>query len=124
MDLKAFGQRIKSIREEVSLSQDGLARDSGVSRNTINDLEQGRGNPTLKTFQDLADTLDVPFGAWLGQRPKGGPLSFGAAIDFLARFEGLSAVRKAAVLSVIFDDEHFLEEFPQLARFLGSLPKK
>lgn len=51
---------IRRIREELKLSQDELARKSGVSRATISNLEN---NPdavtTTATLQKIAAALDV-----------------------------------------------------------------
>lgn len=60
MDLQAIGGRIKALREGCGFSQDALALSSGVARNSINDLEQGRGNPTLATLTALARAMGEP----------------------------------------------------------------
>ncbi|MCI7254324.1 MAG: helix-turn-helix transcriptional regulator, partial [Bacteroidales bacterium] len=44
----AQNERMKRARKELGLSQEELARKIGVSRQTINMIERGDYNPTLK----------------------------------------------------------------------------
>jgi putative transcriptional regulator len=46
--------RIRELRMESGLSQQGLAEQVGVSRQTINSLEKGRYDPSLKLAVHLA----------------------------------------------------------------------
>ncbi|WP_029088003.1 helix-turn-helix transcriptional regulator [Brevibacterium album] len=46
--------RIRELRTEMGLSQQGLAESVGVSRQTINSLEKGRYDPSLKLAVHLA----------------------------------------------------------------------
>ena len=50
--------KIKSLREEMGLTQDQLAELVGVRRETIGRLEQGKYNPSLKLAMDLAGVLN------------------------------------------------------------------
>lgn len=56
----SLGQRIESLREAKKWSQEILSAKSGVAKNTINAIEQGKGNPTLKTLEILEKTLGDP----------------------------------------------------------------
>jgi putative transcriptional regulator len=49
--------RIKEYRSRVSMTQDELAKNVGVRRETIVFLEKGRYNPSLKLAHDIARTL-------------------------------------------------------------------
>jgi putative transcriptional regulator len=49
--------RIKEFRARLSLTQDDLAKQVGVRRETIVFLEQGKYNPSLKLAHDVATTL-------------------------------------------------------------------
>ena len=51
--------RLKEIRIERGLSQNKLALLSGLSRQAIAFIEQGKKSPTLGTLQKLADALNV-----------------------------------------------------------------
>lgn len=49
--------RIKEYRSRLSMTQEDLARVSGVRRETIVFLEQGKYNPSLKLAHDVARAL-------------------------------------------------------------------
>jgi putative transcriptional regulator len=49
--------RIKEYRSRLSITQDDLARNVGVRRETIVFLEQGKYNPSLRLAHDVARAL-------------------------------------------------------------------
>lgn len=51
--------RVKEFRKELSMSQLELAKDIGVSRQTINMIENDNYNPTLELCLNLARTLQT-----------------------------------------------------------------
>ena len=57
--------RLKAARAAMDLSQEALAQQVGVSRQTINAIEKGDYNPTIKLclaiFRVLNKTLDELF---------------------------------------------------------------
>ena len=50
---------IKQRREDLLVNQDNLAKLSGVGLRTLKQFESGKGNPTLKTLQKIADVLGM-----------------------------------------------------------------
>lgn len=50
---------IKDRREMLRVTQESLAKLSGVGLRTIKQFESGKGNPTLHTLQKLADVLGM-----------------------------------------------------------------
>ena len=50
---------IKERRENLQVNQENLARLSGVGLRTLKQFESGKGNPTLKTVQKIADVLGL-----------------------------------------------------------------
>jgi transcriptional regulator with XRE-family HTH domain len=60
--LAAVGANLRRLRAARGISTVALARDSGVARGTLAQLEAGRGNPTLETLYALANTLGVGLG--------------------------------------------------------------
>lgn len=54
-----FAQRLKGLRAKAGLSQSGLANGSGLSISIINDYEQGKREPTLRSAVQFADALGV-----------------------------------------------------------------
>jgi len=54
---------LATLRKKKGLTQEALARKSGVNRVLIARFERGRSNPTLDTLQKIALALDVPIDA-------------------------------------------------------------
>ncbi|MDA9271950.1 helix-turn-helix transcriptional regulator [bacterium] len=52
-----FETRIKEYRAKYNLTQEALAQKVGVSRETINYLEKGKYNPSLKLAFSVAKAL-------------------------------------------------------------------
>ncbi|MBN2683111.1 MAG: helix-turn-helix transcriptional regulator [Bacteroidales bacterium] len=50
---------IKERREMLNVTQESLAELSGVGLRTLKLFESGKGNPTLKTLQQIADVLGM-----------------------------------------------------------------
>lgn len=61
--LSPLSTNLKLLRTRRGFSVSGLARDSGVSKSTVSELERGQGNPSLDTIWALAKTLNVSLGA-------------------------------------------------------------
>jgi len=52
-----FRTRIKELRARYDLTQEDLARNVGVRRETILYLEKGKYNPSLKLAHEIASVL-------------------------------------------------------------------
>ena len=57
--LGQLGMRIAYLRRKKNISQLELSVRSGVSKNYISDLENGRRNPTIEVLQKIANGLGV-----------------------------------------------------------------
>src|SRR5215207_8392249 len=57
--VKAIAGNLRRLRTAHGLSAAALARESGVARATLAELEAGRGNPTVETLYGLARVLGV-----------------------------------------------------------------
>jgi transcriptional regulator with XRE-family HTH domain len=57
---KKVGARIRELRLGQNLSQEGLALESGLSRNMIIGIEWGRKSVAYERLWDIADVLGVP----------------------------------------------------------------
>ena len=55
-----LARNLVSLRRTRSLTQDGLAKNAGVPRSTIANLESGEGNPSLSVLVKVATALAVP----------------------------------------------------------------
>ncbi|WP_323120821.1 helix-turn-helix domain-containing protein [Burkholderia alba] len=55
-----LARNLVSLRHARALTQDGLAKASGVPRSTIANLESGEGNPSLAVLMKVAHALRAP----------------------------------------------------------------
>lgn len=56
---QSVGELLRSRRESAGLSVSELARRSGLTRGTIQNLESGRTAPTPETFRRLAEIVEL-----------------------------------------------------------------
>jgi len=54
-----FGERVRELRKEQGLSQEGFADMCGFDRTYISGIERGVRNPSLSAIEALAMALDV-----------------------------------------------------------------
>jgi transcriptional regulator with XRE-family HTH domain len=59
--VKTISANLRRLRAARGLSAAALARESGVARATLAELEAGRGNPTVETLYGLAKVLGITF---------------------------------------------------------------
>ena len=57
--LQNLGQRISYLRRQKSLSMADLAKEIGVSRSLISQVEKGEAYPSLHTLEKITTALDV-----------------------------------------------------------------
>lgn len=57
--LIAFGQRLRKIRQERSLSLESLAYEAEMELSQIYRIEKGKINPTLTTLNAIAKALNI-----------------------------------------------------------------
>jgi transcriptional regulator with XRE-family HTH domain len=67
--LRAFGEKLRALRERRRLSQEGFADLAGVHRTHYGALERGRREPHMAMLLILAETLKVPPGVLLEGLP-------------------------------------------------------
>lgn len=60
MNIKEFGNKLKSAREERGMSQRGLGLALGLSDKTISSYESSRSFPNLDVLTKISDILDKP----------------------------------------------------------------
>ncbi len=59
---KAFGDTLRTVRQEKGLSQEALADLARLHRNYISEIERGMSSPTLGALEQIAEALGMP--AW------------------------------------------------------------
>lgn len=65
---KAFGARVRELRKEIGLSQEGLAHEAGLDRSYMGQVERGKRNITLDNIYRIAEALGVEAGSLLQPR--------------------------------------------------------
>lgn len=95
MDYKALGRKIKKLREAQGFSLESLWGASKVAKNTINQIELGRGNPTIETLEALAAALGEPIISFFDLE-SGGKAS-GEALATKGFESGYKQIRKHAL---------------------------
>ena len=91
---KRLGARIRALRLQSRLSQEGLGERAGVSYKFLGEVERGQGNPTIETLARIAGALNVEVTDLLTREPLAGG------------YAGLSP----AVVSIVRDARNSLDE--------------
>lgn len=71
-----LAENIRRWRERRGLSVSALARDAGISKSTVSELERGNGNPSLDTLWALAKTLNVSLGSLFAAQTGSGEIEY------------------------------------------------
>lgn len=77
VDVSSLSQNVGRIRRERQLSLGSLAERAGLAKQTLANLESGRGNPTVQTLLAVATALGVSANVLLSE--WGSPVLVGAA---------------------------------------------
>ncbi len=56
---KALGERIRKIRKEKDITQEELAWRAEMDFSFLNEIENGKGNPSIETIAKIAKGLGV-----------------------------------------------------------------
>ena len=65
-ELKQLGERIRTCRQRLGMTQTELAAGCEVTRNMLSRIEHGAAYPSLPTLTDIAARMKVPVGVLLG----------------------------------------------------------
>ncbi|MGW0707537.1 helix-turn-helix domain-containing protein [Streptomyces sp. NPDC002643] len=63
-------RNVRLLREQRGLSLAELARQAGLAKQTLSNLEQGTGNPTVDTLFSIATALGVPVTRLVAEREQ------------------------------------------------------
>ena len=61
--LRAFGQRVRELRQAQGFSQEGFADKCGVHRTFMGTIERGESNLSFQNIAKVAETLGVSLSA-------------------------------------------------------------
>ena len=65
-----YGEKIKSKRKAMSLSQEDLAEKLGVTRQAVSKWEMDRAQPTMTNLRELARVFSVDMAYFIGEDEK------------------------------------------------------
>lgn len=57
--MHSIGKQIRKRRKSLNISVNTLAKKTGLSRRFIYKIENGKGNPTIKTLEKIFEVLEV-----------------------------------------------------------------
>ncbi|MGX7874656.1 helix-turn-helix domain-containing protein [Mesorhizobium sp. ORM6] len=63
---RAFGDRVRALREQADLTLDQLSKLSGVSRAMLSQVERGEKSPTIGVAKRISHALGASFSALVG----------------------------------------------------------
>lgn len=116
-----FNERLKKIREDKGLTQEQLAKQSGISSRMIQKYESGGSRPRYDAAEKLAQALDISISELLGEnevmiaqaREKYGTKGAKQAEELMQEVTGLFAGGELAeedmdVMMKAFQDAYWL----------------
>ena len=56
---KKFGEKVRTLRKQINISQEELAFRAGLHKNYVSDVECGRRNVSLRAIEQFAEGLEV-----------------------------------------------------------------
>jgi len=69
-----IGEKIKNIRESRDMTKEDLAKETKLSLDLINSIEEGGAVPSLTPLTKIARCLGVRLGTFLDDAPQSGPV--------------------------------------------------
>ena len=63
-----FGEKVKAMREQKSISIEHLANISNVDRNYISDIEKGKRNISIDIIEKIVTALDTDLGTFFNDK--------------------------------------------------------
>lgn len=67
LDPSRVARRVRTLREAAGKNRETLAVNAGVSKSTIDNLEQGKALPKIETLDRIAEALGVPLTSLLSE---------------------------------------------------------
>jgi transcriptional regulator with XRE-family HTH domain len=104
-----LGRRIEQARTRKRISQSKLADLVGVSRASIALYEAGKGNPSLKVLERLADELGLSFGTLAVLGDERGYEGYSDAAIMLQKLEEDNVIRSYLINMHFQKEEEYIE---------------
>ena len=113
-----LARNLAALRRARTLTQETLARDAGLPRSTIANLESGEGNPSLTVLVKVASALGVPIDELLGA-PRA-PVRQWAAAEIGVRVQGRGVTIRPLVPEPVGDELLTVMDFAPGAQMRGT----
>ena len=97
MDYIRIGNNIRKLRLDKKLTQETFSEAIGISVSYLGQLERGQRNPSIRTLENIANTLEVPLSALLCKLTEEEKLS----CIWKQKTENLSVKEKQTLLRVL-----------------------
>jgi transcriptional regulator with XRE-family HTH domain len=81
MDIAELGRRVRLHRHERGRTLASLAEAADISVPYMANIERGRGNPTMDVLQRIAEALDLPLAALVGDTAPEEGVAHGLATE-------------------------------------------
>jgi transcriptional regulator with XRE-family HTH domain len=101
-----FGRHVRSLRRARGLTQEVLAKRSGLSADTIRRLEHGDFSPSLETLRKLCIGLDLQLSTLFESYELGGRNECRELVDLIACRTPRELALAIRVLRALFDELH------------------
>lgn len=104
-----LGNRIRGLRKSLGLTQDQLAKQAGMSRASLANIERGKQQVLVHHLFTISDGLQLESPAQLLLAPQEGDRKRGAATDLPLSGEGLTDKQRQEVLRLmggVFENNH------------------
>lgn len=93
MDYRRLGERIRSERLRLKLTQETLAEHANISVSFLGQIERGERKPSLETVVEIANSLGVTVDYLLSDSYKIAPKSLVDELAFLVREKSESEIK-------------------------------
>src|SRR4051812_10578388 len=104
-----LARNLLSLRHARTLTQETLAKSSGLPRSTIANLESGEGNPSLAVLVKVATSLGVPIDELLA--PPRAKVRKWAAADLASQTQGGGVILRPLVPEPVPEEMLTVMEF-------------
>lgn len=117
-----IGEKVKSLRKQSNMSLRELAQNTGLSKTTLSDLENGTKNPSLDTVEKIATAFGLTSSDLLQKTDNAEDLVSSAKNSGSELLAGLS--KSGDLLNVLYRAKDAPKEtMDQMAIFLDTLLK-
>lgn len=112
--LHRLGERVREERTRRGMTRRILARDSGLSERYLAQLETGKGNISINLLRQVADALNMPLTALVGDEPDL-PVDMRLVLELLRRLTPDELAEARAMLGERFGVPNLMQRHQRIA---------